>query len=177
MTFANKKGQMQMIEITIVMIIFFMLLGFGILFYTQFATREQGKTVSAVDRTNLVEAGKLLSSLPELHASYVGYESYSGIDYVRAQIFADTIREEQNSAGRSHYRDLFQGFSAELVCAYPTNCGQIGVAAAPLLLFNYTDPQAQSYLRFYVPVYIENPLYQRTGYGWITLTYATEARS
>lgn len=177
-------------EMVIVMIIFFILLAFGILFYTQFAHSRHQTTVSAVERANLAEAAKLVSSLPEIHCSYAGDEDLTCIDWQRAQLFADSITEQTDNDERPRYQDLFRDFRLTLVCVYPPPSTPDGPACERLriaertVLFDYTDPEFENEQPMYVPVYIYNPSMdpaevggRRSGYGWLEITYKTRAFS
>jgi hypothetical protein len=154
----STKGQMQIAEIVIVMIIFFFILGFGILFYSRFATDDTRREVDEINRLNLAETAKLISTLPELHCSLRGDVDMTCVDLYRAQILAEKMSSD---ADRLHYSNLFPGYKVELECVYPTPC--------LYLVFDYTTVGTDT-VPFVMPIVIYNATESRYVYGLLHIT-------
>ena len=161
----SRRAQIQMGEIIIVMIVFFMLVGFGVIFFTQFAQGQAKKTTSEVTLANLAETAKIVSSLPEIHCSYALDEDLSCIDTYRAKVFTDALNSEEY---RLHYSNAFVGYRLKLVCIYPESCAN----TQSYTLFDYTG-NGQNEVPFIIPVYIYNPVTRLKSYGWLELTQVT----
>jgi len=151
---------MQMMEMVIVLVIFFALLGFGVVFYYQYAKGQHTQTMSEIERANFVEVQKIVSSMPEIHCSFAGDEDLSCIDTLRAESFGDLAFGKE----RLHYSELFHGYMAQVSCVY--NCPN----AVTRTLFDYTG-KSQDSVEYVVPVFIYNPVKSTTGYGLLTITY------
>ena len=148
----------------VVLIIFFMILGFGILFYTQFAKGEASSTLATIDKAHLAEAAKIVAGMPEIHCSKLGDEDLSCIDSYKASV----ISAKLTGAESRTYAEALQGFRADIECVYPAPCTTIGIANYNL--FDYTDPNGKNSQPFFIPVYIYNPSNAKSGYGWIKIT-------
>jgi len=146
-------------EIVVVMIVFFIMLSMGIIFFTQYAQGEANKAVTEVDRANMAETAKIVSSLPELHCSLANDQGLACIDTLKAKEFALLLDDKE----RLHYSNLFYGFKAEADCIY--SCDGIGSPQ----LFDYTGAGTSSQ-RFYIPSAICDPELKRCGYGEVVIT-------
>ncbi len=164
----STRAQIQMGEVIIVMIIFFMLLGFGILFYTQFAAGTAQQTVREVDRANLAEVAKIVGTLPEIHCSYAGDLDFTCIDILRASIFSAHVYDGDDVL---QYSEVFHGYSARVQCIYPRPCTTIGIN--DYILFDYTDPDGESSVPFFIPINILDPVTDTKGYGLLVVTQVT----
>lgn len=164
----NKRGQIQMMEMVVVIVIFLFILSFGIIFFTNYTKNQTNNELSDQQRANLAETAKLVSGLPELHCSLGGDEKLGCIDLYRARAFADA---QLNEARRLHYSEAFYGYSVELSCIYPRPCAistDQSEGINDFTLMNYTDSGDQS-AEFDVPVVIEDPITSSTGFGLLRI--------
>ena len=159
----STRGQMQLGEIIIIMIIFFFILGFGLVFFTQFVANQAHKERSTVNDLNLAETAKTIASLPELHCSQGGDESLYCIDLYKAQAFARTLADDP-----LHYANTFTGYRVEVRCIYPV-CTEI----PSFVLLDYTTPTAESDRPFVLPVLLYNPVAHQYAYGEIIIWQRT----
>ena len=151
-----------MLEMVVVLAIFFMLLGFGAVFYVNYSQGQNKQTLSDIEQADFAEVQKLVSSLPEIHCSFAGDEDLSCIDTLRAQTFGDLAFGEE----RLHYSELFHGYRADVSCVY--NCPD----AVTRTLFDYTGTGDNS-IEYVVPVFLYEPINATTGYGLLTITYVS----
>lgn len=149
-------------EIVVAMLIFFMIVGFGLIFFTRYAESATRKAVSEVNFNNLAESAKIVSTLPEIQCSFAGDDEITCIDTYRAQAFSDEV----NGTNRLHYSDLFHGFKADVTCIYP--CDTINSTS----LFDYTD-SGENTVEFLIPIIIYNPLTEEHSYGGLFITQQT----
>ena len=146
------------------MIIFFMIVGFGIVFYTQLATDNARRVGTEVTRANLAEAAKIVSSLPELHCSLDGDGDLTCIDVLRAEVFSAQVLDGPQ---RLHYSEALHNFKASVQCIYPSPCSAAGIS--DFSLFDYTDPKAESEEEFVIPITLQNPYTGQNGYGLLII--------
>jgi hypothetical protein len=160
----STKGQVQIMEVVVVLIVFFMLIGFGMLFFTGFLREKTTQEVAYTESLELAERAKIVSSLSELHCSLRGDEQYACIDMYRAEAFANQIREPEN---RRHYAEIFSGYRARITCIYPEDCVE---RLNGVTLFDYTAKKNQgAVVPFVLPIIINDPVERKNYYGELTL--------
>jgi hypothetical protein len=165
----STKAQIQMGEIVIVMMIFFFIVGFGIVFFTQFIQGETSKAVDEKSQLELASTAKLVAGLPEIHCSIKNDENFACIDLYKA--IALNQRLQGSYEDRYHYSELFAGYKVDLECIYPKPCTASGIN--DYTLFDFIASDKNNTVPFVIPVSIYQPSTRRYGYGLLTITQIT----
>lgn len=158
---------MQIAEVVIVLLIFFMMIGFGALFFTSFAKESTEQELSYTEALNMAETAKIVASMPELRCSLRGDLEFVCLDMYRVEAFANQIGSDNN---RRHYAEAFQGYRASLTCIYPEECHE---RLNGVTLFDYVPRAATDTVPFVLPIVIYDPITREYAYGELELVQAS----
>ena len=172
---ANRRGQIQLGEMVLVLVFAF-ILGLGaLIFFTQ-----QGASTSARETINqqqlaLTVTAKQIATMPSLRASIAGSADLTVIDSERATAFSRLVRDP---VFRSVYRERYAGYSARIEPVYPP--GDDYAALVPpqgppfssIELFDFTDADAaaRNSIPFTVPILLADPVTGRASFALLTVT-------
>lgn len=112
----NKKSQVQMMETLAVLLVFFILVILGIVFYSRVLSgsietqKEEGIQLSAV------KVAQRASTLPELQCSNDNIVSDNCIDIVKLEAASDILRQNE-----AYYYDRFLFSNIKISEVYPEN--------------------------------------------------------
>ncbi len=157
----TNAGQMQIGEMVVVLVIFFILVGAAVLFFTKFMGENAQLEYSEQRRLDLAETAKLLTGLPELHCAQRGEEEVSCIDLYKALLIAQKVQGGTPSEQR-HYSSIFPDYHIELKCIYPSPCTESGVDDMTIVEGPANRDREEPYV---LPVSIYNPATQKYLFG------------
>ncbi|MCK5107832.1 MAG: hypothetical protein KAQ83_03835 [Nanoarchaeota archaeon] len=140
----NKKAQMKMGETIAVLVVFFMLLFFGLMFYSKIQSNQIKETVQEIEEKASIDVAQKIQFLPELKCTSADVTRSLCIDFLKAKSFANISKD--NTA---YYQSVFGSTKIEYAEVYP-------------LLTNYTllyeGPSSNNYLTTFIPVSLFNPI-------------------
>ena len=115
----NKKSQIKMFETIAVLLIFFILVGFGLIFYGRIqasgfqATQEENFELKAI------QTAQLVSFLPELQCSSNNIIVDDCFDILKVEALSEFIEQNPNIRNEYYY-DLFGFSSITIEQVYPS---------------------------------------------------------
>ena len=116
----NKKSQIKMFETIAVLLIFFVLVGFGLIFYS--GIQKQGFQEKQEENFELmaIQTAQLVSFLPELQCSSDGIITDDCFDILKVEALREIINNPQNQKLKNeYYYDLFGFSSISIEQIYP----------------------------------------------------------
>ena len=158
----STRGQIQMGEIIAVIVVFIMLLIFGLFWFFQQGTSQAGEIQEEQFRLQLLERTKEIMNLPELQCSFASTPDTSCVDLYKMQAIQDVIN--YNIDIRRQFEDRFFGQAVRIDVVYPAT------HTLPLqtVLFNFST-SSDSYQSAVVPVTIRDPITRRSYFGALIL--------
>ena len=140
----NRKAQMKMGETIAVLLVFFILLFFGIMFYSKMQTNKIRETVQEMEEKESIDVAQQIQFLPELKCTFSDVTRSLCIDYLKAKSFANISKD--NTA---YYQSIFGSTKIEYAEVYPE-------------LTNYTliyeGPTSNQYLTTFMPISLFHPI-------------------
>lgn len=88
-----KSGQIQMIETIGVLFVFFLLLGFGLIFYGGYRQDQIKKLSSEKDELELITAAQIISTMPELKCSEENSITENCYDLVAVEALSNLMND------------------------------------------------------------------------------------
>ena len=117
----TKKAQIKMFETIAVLLIFFVLIGFGLIFYSKI----QGQGFQAKQEENFelkaIQTAQLVSFLPELQCSSDGIITDDCFDTLKVEALYEIINNPPNNDIKNkYYFDIFGFSEITIKQVYPT---------------------------------------------------------
>ena len=128
----KKKAQAGMFEIIVVLFVFFLLIGFGLIFYAGMQKRSSTEDSKRVLELRAVRVAQIASTLPELQCSLDNAVRENCIEVEKAMAAKDVI--EKNIAD---YSDMFGYGKISIKGIYPDS-------SLSMLLYDF-NPSRQTY--------------------------------
>lgn len=156
-----KKSQMKMAETIFILIIFFFLVGLGLIFYSkvQKATTTRISTEITVERAKAI--AQRASTLPETRCSRRIVRP-NCFDLLKAQALSDYVNSPTaDTETILFYRNLFGDSLINLVVVYPEH--------QSLILYDESPENFTSYDPTYTPVSIYDPTRMRFVFGYLEI--------
>lgn len=153
----KKRAQLQMTETVAVLIVFFILLLFGLLFYTRFqrSALDEQRAEFAGERAITISLTSLL--LPELKCSKGDNVPVRDcVDLFKIDVAQQKMQEE-----RDYYFDLF-GFARVSVEEYYPGKNK-------WMLYENVNPDATSSVKTPIPVALYDPVQRTYRFGVLTI--------
>lgn len=147
----TRKAQVQMGENVIILFIFFILLVFGIVFFTRIQTAQSAQKISQDVQGRGIEIAQKIAFLPEIQCSKTSVEQYACYD----EVSLEALRGMTANGKTSEYYYPLLGYSTiSIQNIFP-------VKQDPILIYNNTKPDYTSSIATFLPVvicnYLESP--------------------
>ena len=161
----KKKAQMKMGETIAVLLVFFMLIFFGIFFYANMERRDIQERLEQMEEKRSIDISQIISFLPELKCTAENITKSLCIDKLKKDFFAQRIGSEYPQ----YYSTVFSNTKIELAEIYP-NPGDY--------LIIYEGTTSEQYFTTYVPISLFDPTEYPGRYtiGLLKITYYTFGR-
>jgi len=91
-----KKSQMQMNETILVLFIFFMIIVFGLIFYSRIQNVVFERQKKALENLEVIEVSKLLKSLPELSCSTDNVLEDNCYNIIKIETFKNVLKDKKD---------------------------------------------------------------------------------
>ncbi len=150
-----RKSQIKMGETIAVLIVFFILLLVGMVFYAKFKGDSIERKREEMDIMNTIEIAIKASRLPELQCTTAGIECGNTIDLLKLQALEEIIKYDL--IGNPYY-DMFYASEIVIEQVYPTTNSWI--------LYNFSGGKT-SVQPVYVPVTIHDVITDEYSFGFI----------
>ena len=160
----NRKSQLRIGETMMVMVIFFILLVIGLIFYAKVQQHLSAQEAEEYMAKRAKDMALSVSFLPEIQCTKTGTEDFDCIDKVKLEVFQKIV---PNSPYSRYYRNLFSNTKISIH-----------------EIFSATSPPAQKVDLFeavidkeairgsqiiFIPVTIYDPRTDQNSYGYIKL--------
>ena len=157
-----KKSQMKMGETIAVLIVFFMIIFFGIFFYANKERKDIQERLETMEEKKSIDVSQIISFLPELKCTAENITKSLCIDKLKKEVFADQIGSEYSQ----FYSSIFSNTKIELVEIYPDSGDYIVL---------YEGTISEQYFTTYIPVSLFDPTKYPGRYtiGLLKITYYT----
>ncbi len=117
----NKKSQIKMFETIAVLLIFFVLIGFGLIFYGKIQRQGFQEKQEANFELKAIQTAQLVSFLPELQCSSNNIIVDDCFDILKVEALTEIIEQPSNvKIKNEYYYDLFGFSSITIEQVYPS---------------------------------------------------------
>ena len=157
-----KNAQMKMGETIAVLIVFFMILFFGIFFYANIERKNIQERLETMEEKKSIDISQTISFLPELKCTTGNITKSLCIDKLKKDVFSEQIGSQYSR----HYQSLFSNTKIELAEIYPNSGDYILI---------YEGTTSEQYFTTYVPISVFDPTNYPGRYtiGLLKITYYT----
>jgi len=154
-----KRAQVQSLETIAVLVVFFILIGAGLVFYYRMQAQSLQEEASEQATLKAISISQLVSFLPELECSRNGIPEENCIDSIKLEKAAPIINSKKD-----YYYDIFQNSKIVLEQVYPNK--------QSFNLYDYPLPanKLTSETKVPIPIAIYNPLTDLYGFGVLRIT-------
>ena len=161
----NKKSQIQIFETIAVLVVFFILLGIGFIFYTKVIKSNIESDTAEISQSKSISIAQRIMFLPEIQCSEDNVPKEDCIDTLKLDSAKLVIDKPENSP---YYYDLF-GFSVIKIEEIYPNSHDLGN------LYKRIDaPDYKNSFVTKVPVTLYDPINKLNKFGMITITTQTK---
>ncbi len=160
----NRKAQLQIGETTLVLVIFFILLTIGLIFYSKYQEMSL-KNLQEIDgERSLMKYAISITYFPELSCtSLVGEIKEGCFDIYKIAAFSDLMADDDFKRDMTlAYFDVFGDSTIIVQELFPTQNEYV--------LFNRTIAGAKSVKRFFIPVIIRNDLLNTDAFAYLEIS-------
>lgn len=148
-----------MTESILVLIIFFVLLVLGIVFYAKVSSVTTSSASQERFELRAIEIANTINHLPELQCSKNNaIERSDCVDLLKFEALVDTMHEYT-----PYYRERFGVSGAELHIVYPPQ------GMPPTKLYSFTKPTITSTISFFRPLTIYDPRTDENYFGYLQI--------
>jgi len=160
----NKQAQIQIFETIAVLVVFFILLGIGFIFYTKVIKSNIESDTAEISQSKSVSIAQRVMFLPEIQCSDDYCPKEDCIDTLKLDSAISVIDKPENSL---YYYDLFEFSDISIKEIYPSS----GVA---ILLYSKATNDYKNKFQTNVPVTLCDPRTHTNKFGMITITTQTK---
>ena len=161
----STKGQVQLLETIAVLVVFSILLIFGLFWFGSSQTDQVQQQTTELENLELLEMTKAIMSLPEIQCSIAGRPDTSCVDKLRLEALNQTI--DSNSEIAAYYENRYRTNTRATYAVHVVDMNN----QQKYELFNYTTNQpSASRQQQAVPAVIYDPLTQMRNLSMIILT-------
>ena len=116
----TKKAQIKMFETIAVLLIFFVLIGFGLIFYSRIQSQGFQAKLDENFELKAIQTAQLVSFLPELQCSSDGIITDDCFDTLKVEALHEIINNSQNKdIKNNYYFDVFGSSEITIEQIYP----------------------------------------------------------
>ncbi len=159
----RKKGQVQMMETIAVLLIFFILVVLGIMFYARVMRGNLAIEQEEALQLNAIQAASRASSLPELQCSEDNIVSDNCIDLLKLEAAAPIIRQPANEI---YYYDKLLFSKITIYEVYPND--------RDWTLYNRELTDYSNKIITNVPIRLFDPITDKSAFGVMHVEYYTK---
>lgn len=156
----NKKSQIKMFETIAVLLIFFVLVGFGLIFYGRIQAGSFQATQEENFELKAIQTAQLVSFLPELQCSSDGIITDDCFDILKVEALREFINQTPNIRNEYYY-DLFGFSSISIEQIYPP-----GVS---WLIYEKTTERTKAKSSIMIPVSLYNASSREYNFGVLNI--------
>ncbi|MBI2136593.1 hypothetical protein HYU06_05985 [Candidatus Woesearchaeota archaeon] len=163
LTKKSRKAQMKMMENVAVMIIFFMLLGLGFIFYGKIGGHGAKQDIEKYVQLQAVKLAKVVAALPEVRCSEENVPVQDCFDLLRVEEAASKIKDTTNER---YYFEILGYSRVAIEEKYPGNGSIIVYDNQPDI--NPTSDLEEikfSYIPIYIPITLFNATINQYSFG------------
>jgi hypothetical protein len=153
-----RKAQLKMGETIAVLIVFFMLLMFGLVFYAKFKEDSMKRSAEELQTFNAVDVATRVSMLPEIQCTALSIECGNSLDLYKLKALSGVNRKGAQTIPGNPYYDLFHASLIIFNETYPT--------VRHWVIYNYTMNKT-SYEPIYLPMTVHNPISGDFYFGYL----------
>ncbi len=152
----SKKAQTKMLETITVIIVFFILIAFGFVFYANMQKNALTNQIQEIKNAKALKTAKIALSLPELQCNGKTY----CFDSTKIKAFSESVQ------ARNNYFDLFRYSTITINRIYPLSQNP---AENIVVVYNNRNPTMASKQQMWIPVALYEPLYGKTNFAVLTV--------
>lgn len=160
----KKKSQMQIFETMAVLIVFFILLGLGFIFYTKVIKHNIESDAAELSQGQSILIAQKVMFLPEIECSEDNVPRENCIDIEKLNAAVPIVSDNSNS----HYFDLF-GFSEITITEIYPNPNE-----PPKILYKRATADFRNQFSTRVPVTLYDAVNNANKFGMITINTKTK---
>jgi hypothetical protein len=176
--FQRKKAQLKIGESILVLLIFFILLTIGLIFYAKVQSHVSEKEMDQFNAKRTIDMALAVKFLPELQCTMQATEEFDCIDALKLRAFKEMMQNNENPSYRRYFARMFPNAKISIKQSFVP----MGVILPPdleeggVLLFNNTytgEAEATGIQRLSLPVTIYDPITDSNSFGFVVLdTYS-----
>ena len=160
----NKKAQIQIFETIAVLVVFFILLGIGFIFYTKVIKSNIESDTAEISQSKSVSIAQRVMFLPEIQCSEDNVPKEDCIDTLKLDSAISVINKPENSL---YYYDLFEFSDISIKEIYPSS----GVA---IQLYSKITTDYKNKFQTNAPVTLYDPKTKINKFVVISITTQTK---
>ncbi len=164
----STKAQIQLGEIVAVLIIFLIIMIFGLYWYATGSAQSEQGVLAGMNRMELLEIGRVIMNLPELECSIDSRRELSCIDEYRARALASII--EGTAQERAYFTNKF---FAERRANYKATIEVIHPVGNQITLFDFVSENPISTQQISIPITLYDPIHRTHAFAMLILTQET----
>src|SRR3989344_4995271 len=138
----NKKSQIQIFETIAVLVVFFILLGLGFIFYVKIIKSNVESDAAEISQSKSISIAQRVMFLPEIQCSEDNIPKEDCIDTLKLDSAISIISRPENSI---YYYDLFEFSDISIKEVYPS-------PGIPIILYSKTTTDYKNKFQTNVPV-------------------------
>lgn len=167
---AKLKAQLRMGESIIVLLVFFILLTLGAVFYARINVETSAQEKNELKTVNAIKVAQEMAKMPELICTKEGVEDFDCFDKYKYKAFEYTAKHPFHA---KYYDSLFPNVNATIVELYPNKQPPITILNTVLLSTNEKTGEkellARNSQKFFIPVTIFNPIEDISSFGYLEI--------
>lgn len=164
----RKIAQLHMGESIIVLIIFFIILSLGAVFYARISVEKTAQDKAELKTIDAVKVAQQIAKLPEVICTKEGVTDFDCFDEYKYHAFAEIAGK--NNKHFKYYESLFPNIQASVVKIYPEKTEAIVILDTTLKdKENNNKVIATSGQKFFIPITIYNPMEEQSSFGYLEL--------
>jgi cbb3-type cytochrome oxidase subunit 3 len=161
---SSKKSQIQMMETISVLLIFFVIVFLGLVFYMNYNERQAKKMAEEAEELKRTQVVQIASSLPELQCAEKNILKSACIDLFKLEAFAS------GDIGKDYYFDYFFYSNVTVMKIFPSP--EPGEQKKWQLYFKDL-PKRKNKMTTYLPILISDPIKDQRYFGAIVVEVYT----
>lgn len=150
-----KKSQIKLFETIAILIIFFFLIAFGMVFYTQLQGRSIKREIDELYELKSINTAQLINYLPEIQCTKENIATENCFDIIKLNSFAQISSQDQY---RLYYHNLFfsSRISVEQIYPPPYTTWQI---------YSSVPQEWDAITKTHLPILLYDPIEKRYNAG------------